>query len=246
MGQGSSRVKLYNEQEVSNRIVQISESNCITTILNTNEIKVEIINSVIKGDVIIERTQLMNGISCSLKTILSNELINSQKSEQEGSIDESVQDDTAGIGNLLSNLTPWGAAVNFAEATRELELDIVNIQRIVNEVTQQINAMCQNRVANENGPINELIQDSTIYGNVKISEEQKISNTSCVIENGIRNQIRNDQEASQEGVIDRSKQFSFLALLGPILFLILIIAIGAVLLGHGIPGFGGGGGRRKQ
>lgn len=245
MGQGSSRVKLYNEQEVSNRIVQISESNCITTILNTNEIKVEIINSVIKGDVIIERTQLMNGISCSLKTILSNELINSQKSEQQGSIDESVEDDTAGIGSLLSNLTPWGAAVNFAEATRDLELDIVNIQRIVNEVTQQINAMCQNRVANENGPINELIQDSTIYGNVKISEEQKISNTSCVIENGIRNQIRNDQEASQEGVIDRSKQFSFLALLGPILFLILIIAIGAVLLGHGIPGFGGGSSRRR-
>ena len=240
MGNGESVLNQSNYQETRNNIVQTSEQHCINTVLNTSQIRVDVINSTIGGDLNIQRVNLINGVSCTLRASLENELINSQASKQDGDIEDIREDDTAGIGSLLSNLTPWGAAVNMLEATRRLLLNQDNIQKILNEITQQINSSCQNRVANENAPIDIGIIDAKIKGNVNLDDKQKISNTSCIIENMTRNYVRNDQENDQEGTIKREQKIGLMAALVGIIIFILIIVIVGTLVSHGIPGKSGG------
>jgi hypothetical protein len=236
MGAGASNITQNNYQETQNRIVQISEQNCINTVLNTSQIKVKVINSTLGGDLNIARVNLINGVSCTLRASLDNELINKQGNSQDGEISDVLNDDLAGFGSLLSNLTPWGAAVNFAEALRDQNLTQDNIQKVINEITQQINSSCQNRVSNENAPIDLEVIDSKVKGNTNISDEQKISNTSCVIENMTRNYVRNDQENTQEGVLKREKTFSLLSGLMMMIVIVVIVVIVGTLLSHGMKG----------
>lgn len=245
MGNGESTINQKNYQEIQNNIIQTSEQNCINTVLNTSQIKVDVINSTLFGDLNIERSNFINGVSCTLRASLENELINSQGSSQDGTIENIRDDDTAGVGSFLSNVTPWSAAVNFAEAMRGENLNQENIQKIINEITQQINSSCQNREANENAPIDIAIVDSKVKGNTNISDKQKISNTSCVIENMTRNYVRNDQKNEQEGTIKREQKFGLGAALVGLIIFILIIVIAGTLLSHGVPGKGGGGGGGK-
>ena len=235
MGAGGSTIKTRNEQEIRNQITQISEANCITTALNTSQIKIDVINSTIGGDLNIQRVQLINGISCTLRSSMDSELINNQSNDQSGTIENTDElDPISRAIDSLSKLTPWGAASDIFESLRQDTLDLASIQKVTNEVTQQINALCQNRVANENAPINVSIVDSKVKGNVNINEEQKVSNTSCIIENTTRNYVRNDQSNVQEGVIKNEKKNGMIGALMAVVFLIIIMVVVGGLMGHGI------------
>lgn len=250
MGQNQS-FSAKSEMDVRNSISQISEAHCINSAVNTSQIKTDIINSTLSGDLNIGRVQMINGASCSLKTVLSNELINELKSVQFGELEDiDERDPLTVLAEKAGLLTPWGAAAEMLSSLvpRNQTINQENIQKVVNEITQQMNSTCQNKIANENAPIITLIENSKVKGNTNITDEQMISNTSCVIENAARNYVKNDLENTQEGTIKRERVNGWIsAIMGIIIMIAIIVVIGG-LLSKGVlhvPGLSGGGRNRN-
>lgn len=236
MGGVSSSNKL--RLDIGNKINQISNAECVNTQVLSSQIKSNIINSIISGDVNISQAQMINGVSCTLRSTISNELINNIIGNQDANA-EDTEDALTGLGRSLGSLTPWGAAVNMAEAFRVVRADNQVSVKMINEITQQINAICQNRQQNVDAPITSSVVDSTIKGNLNINQEQEISQTSCMIENGIRNITRNDLEFDQDATAKREKSMGLFGALIGIVFIIIIIVMLTSVTG-GIPSGGSG------
>jgi hypothetical protein len=243
MGQGQS-LSFKSTIDVQNQIAQISEANCIQSAVNTSAIKTTVLNSTISGDLLISRVQLINGNSCILRSSLSNELLNDLKNFQTSTLsDEDKRDPLTVLAGQARTITPWGAAADIFSSLvpRDQILNSENNQRLVNQITQQMNASCQNKVINDDAPIVTQIENSKIKGNVEINDEQKVANTSCTIENFSRNFVKNDVSNTQEGTIKRSRENGWISAIVGIIIVIAIIIIVGGLLAHGfhIPGMTG-------
>jgi len=216
--------------EVGNKINQIANAECVNSIVSAREIKSSIINSIIEGDVTIGNVSMINGSSCMLRSMLSNELINSIIGNQKA---EATDDDQRNAFDRLADsarsLTPWGAGSQMMESLRTVRTDNKTAVKMINEITQQINSVCQNRITNIDAPISSSIVDSTIKGNLTISDKQEISQVSCIIENGISNYVKNDGQFDQDAVTARSKGGTMIMAI-----VAIVIVIGMIVLLTGL------------
>jgi hypothetical protein len=233
MGQNQS-ADFKNEADATNQISQISNEKCIQSQINSSELKTNIVDSTIKGSVNIEQVQLMNGISCVLKSSLDNELVSQLQNFQQADLQDIDKEDPFGeVASQISNFSPYGAAVNALGilAGKNQTINEDNIQRVVNMVTQQMNSMCQNKQANVDAPLITNIQDSKIQGNVNLTQKQQASNTSCTIQNAASNYVKNDISNDQRGSITRLKENGAIAAI-----IAIVIIIGIVVFVGGFSG----------
>lgn len=220
--------------DIGNKINQIANAECVNTIVSSREIKSSIINSVIEGDVSIGNVSIINGVSCSLRSTLSNDLVNSIVAQQSAEAsDEDNRNAFERLADSARSLTPWGAASQMFESGRQVRTSNETVVRMANEITQQINTICQNRLTNVDAPLISDVVDTTIKGNLTIGDKQEISQTSCVIENGIKNTVRNNNEFSQDAKSARSKGNSLLAVIIAIVIIIGLFVLLSMMGGAG-------------
>lgn len=230
MGNGDSKVvRNKTTTEVLNDIAQISDSSCVNVITTSSEIRTEIINTVIRGDINITRVAAINGISCVLKAALSNTLTNDLDNTQDGTVEDVNElDPLSRLADNAAKITPWGAASDMISSLSGDKMEVNNeiVQKVVNQITQQMSATCQNKISNEGAPIITLLEGSKLGGDLNITDEQKISETSCVIENTTKNFVQNDISNSQDGTVKKEESNG---LIGAFTTIVFIIILGGVL-----------------
>ncbi len=235
MGQNQS-ANTTNEQDINNNISQISNEKCIQSIEDDSAIKVNIVNTTIGGDVDIERILMINGVSCNLKSSLDAQLINTQASFQDLNLkDLNKEDPLNTLAQEAQDITPYGAAVDAFKSLlgKNQTINEQNIEKTTNQVTQQMNSMCQNKIATQNAPILANLDGDKIKGNVKINDSQQISNTSCTISNMAKTYVKNDQTNTQKGAITNLQADGAIGMIIAIILGIAIIVVVGGMLAKG-------------
>ena len=235
MGQNQS-ANTTNEQDINNQISEISSEKCIQTIEDSSAIKVNIVNTTIGGDVDIERVLMINGVSCNLKSSLDAQLINTQANFQDLNLkDLNKEDPLETLAQEAQDLTPEGAAVDAFKSLlgKNQTINENNIEKTTNQVTQQMNSMCQNKIATQNAPILGNFVGDKIKGNVKVNDQQKISNTSCTIANMAKTYVKNDQTNTQKGSITNLQADGAIGMIIAIVLGIAIIVVVGGLIAKG-------------
>jgi hypothetical protein len=232
MGQNQS-ANTTNEQDINNNISEISNEKCIQSIEDSSAIKVDVINSTIGGDVDISRVLMINGVSCNLKSSLDAQLINTQANFQDLNLkDLNKEDPLNTLAQEAQDITPYGAAVDAFKSLlgKNQTINESNIEKTTNQVTQQMNSMCQNKIATQNAPILANFDNSKIKGNVKVSDSQQISNTSCTIANMAKTYVKNDQSNTQKGAITNLQADGAIgAIIAIILGICIIVVVGGMI-----------------
>jgi sulfur relay (sulfurtransferase) complex TusBCD TusD component (DsrE family) len=228
MGQNQS-ANASTEEDSTNNISQISTEKCIQSVLDASAIKLNFVDSTIGGDINVDRVITVNGTSCNLKSSLDSQLIDKQATFQDLNLQDINKDDPIEtLAREAQNITPWGAAESAFSTLlgKNQTINEKNIQKVINEVTQQMNSICQNKVATENAPIIQNFDGTNVKGSVNINDKQQVSNTSCTITNQARSYVKNDQTNTQKGSITRLQEDGLIA--GFIALIIAIAVIGMV------------------
>ena len=217
MGGQQSSESLVNNQSTLNAINNVSNENCINACdSDISNIHMQIIDSDIEGNVNISAVCNILGTSCVLKSSLTTNLHNTQKSQQTG---EAMQesDPLSLLGNLFG-----GQSSSISENSN---------QSIANRVSNIINSTCQNKSTNDVSGVNVQMIGDKVGGNVSIASDGSISHTDCVLNNMSRTMITNDQSNSQKAKIMQGSPLLF-AIIG-IVIVVVVVMIGIVIIGVG-------------
>ena len=229
---GSSQ-SVHNKsvQDIRNSVTQISEQHCINISRNSQQIDIHFVNSKV-GKITITTVVFINGASCNLRASLSSEIFNELVSKQKAEAED--------IDGVFSGTLPWQALANVLSGLgSSQEVTNENYQQVMNQITQILNSSCQNKVLNEDAPINISFEGSTVKG-IDIGIEVGSSNTDCTIENMIKslakNDVKNDQEATaKKETGSLGGLFAIIAII-IVVFIVFIVMAGGIfkkLAGHG-------------
>jgi len=178
MGQSNS-INQSSFQDTENQINQISNQTCTTTCLADINASITVKNTK-NYTVNIKDGCFITGSSCTLKAALNNSLTNTQTDKETSKI--SGGSDPIPVINFGSN-----------------DIDQENYQKIGNQVTQDINSLCQlNSESNINAPI--LIENAD-GGSYNLGLQSKITNQSCIIENAASSKVTNSQSNTMSATI---------------------------------------------
>lgn len=215
MGGVNSTQSQVSDQEILNKINNISNENCITSCTSSiSDITADFENSTFEGDINIGSICNILGASCVLKASLSNDVQNYQKLAQDNNrIDEQ---DPLILFSLLAGDS--GSQTN------------VNNQVISNRVTNILNSVCQNQAQESTSGVYIHLVGDTVDGNVNVNAEGTVSNTSCILDNVVRNTISNKQVATQKNKLMQGSPLLF-AIIG---IVIIAVAIMVVILFIGV------------
>jgi hypothetical protein len=207
MGQVQS-IAQSNSMQVVNNISQISNEKCVNLCVDSSDLSITITNSTIKKFTVGTYCSV-NGASCTLKSALTDSITNVLTSTQ-NSTEKDEEDPT----NFLNTL---------AEMGENQSIDQSNYQRVVNNVTQQMNSVCMNKSMNSNKAPIHLVNVN--IGDFDYVSNHTVSNTNCVIDNVASNTTNNSLTNSQTASIVKEGMFGSLGLL-------LIVAALLVLRHH--------------
>ena len=207
MGQVQS-IAQSNSMQVVNNISQISNEKCVNLCVSSVDIDVDIVNSTV-GNITLGTYCSVNGASCTLKSALSNTITNVLTSTQ-----KSTEKDEEDPTNFLNTLAEMGESQS---------IDQSNYQRVVNNVTQQMNSVCMNKDMNSGKAPIHLV--NTKAGNISYTANDQVSNTNCVIDNIATNTTNNSLTNSQTASIVKEGMFGSLG------FLLIVVAL-FVLMHH--------------
>ncbi len=178
MGQSNS-INQSSYQDTENQINQISNQTCTTTCLADINASITIKNNK-NYNVNIKDGCFVTGSSCTLKAALNNSLTNTQSDSEKGQI--SGGDNPLPMPNFGSN-----------------DINQENYQKIGNQVTQDMNSLCQlHSESNINKPI---LLENNDGGSYNLELQSKITNQSCIIENAASSKITNSQTNTMSATI---------------------------------------------
>ena len=178
MGQSNS-ITQSSYEDTENQINQISHQTCTTTCLADINSSVTITNSK-NVNISLKDGCFITGSSCTLKSTLNNSLTNTQTDQEKSSIKSG------------SDILP---VINFGSNN----VNEQNYQQIANEVTQDINSLCQlNSESNINKPI---VVDNDMNVNYNTSTESNITNQQCIVENAASSKVANSQSNTMSASI---------------------------------------------
>lgn len=213
MGNQSSTESLADTEEITNQINNVSNENCITACdSNISNINMVIEDTTIEGDVNISAVCNILGASCILKAALSNSVQNTQKNQQ--------------LAATMQSGSPL-----LAFSTQNSTIAESNNQDIANQVSNIMNATCQNNSSTSVNGVNvELIGD-TIGGSLNINSNGNINKSSCILNNVARTTLANQQTNSQTAKVMQGSPLLFAML--AVVIIIVVVMIGIVILGVG-------------
>lgn len=178
MGQSNS-ISQSSYEDTENQINQISHQTCTTTCLADINSSVTITNSK-NINISLKDGCFITGSSCTLKSTLNNSLTNTQTDKEKSSIKSGS--DPLPVINFGSN-----------------NVNEQNYQKIANEVTQDINSLCQlNSESNINKPI---VLDGDMNVKWSTSTESNITNQQCIVENAASSKVKNSQSNTMSASI---------------------------------------------
>ena len=207
MGQIQS-IAQSNSMQVVNNVSQISNEKCVNLCVNNTDIDVDIVNSTV-GNLTLGTYCSINGASCTLKSTLTDSITNVLTNTQ-NSTEKDEEDPT----NFLNTLAEMGESQS---------IDQSNYQRVVNNITQQMNSVCMNKAMNSSKAQIHLVD--TKAGNISNISNETVSNTNCVIDNMATNTTNNSLTNSQTASIVKEGMFGSLG------FLLIVVAL-VVLMHH--------------
>jgi len=221
---GSSQsVNNKSYQDIKNAITQISEQHCINVVRNASEINLTFVNTIAR-DITITSAVFINGASCNLKASLSSDILNELTNVQKGEVENET--------GLKTDIFPWQSLASvLSNLGSSMDVTNENYQQVVNQVTQILNSSCQNKVLNEDAPINQVFEGSKLR-DLNVNAELEISNTNCSIENFVKSLSKNDLSNDQDATVKKS--VGSLGALGGIILIIIIIALLPIILGSGL------------
>ena len=203
MGGIQSTRSMESSQSTLNQINNVSNQSCVTSCsTNTSDTSIVIDSSTVNGDINVMSVCNITGASCVLKASMTNDLHNTQKTEQE--MKKVEEDDPI---NILP-MAIFGDSSNDSQRSN---------QSITNRVSNVLNSTCQNTAtSNISGTTITVKNGAEVNGNINVNAHGNIDKTSCILNNVAKNMITNDQFAKQ-----RNKVFQG----SPILFVIVAIVI---------------------
>jgi len=227
MGGIQSTRSMESSQSALNQINNVSNENCVTSctsdLSNSN---VVIKGSTVNGDINIQSVCEISGASCVLKASMTNDLHNTQKSEQE--MKKIEEDDPI---NVLP-MAIFGDSSNDSQSQN---------QSITNRVSNVLNSTCQNNdTSNVSGTTVTVEDGAEVNGNINIGAHGNVDKTSCILNNVAKNKITNDQYAKQKNKVFQGSPLLFVI----VAVVVCVIGVLLVVLVLGIGGMitlGGGG-----
>jgi hypothetical protein len=220
MGGISSTRSQESNQDTLNSINNVSNENCITACTSaTNDVDIQITDSTIDGDINVQSICTITGASCTLKAAMTNDLHNTQKTDQD--LKKIEEDDPL-------NILPMGLVGDHSSDSQ------ISNQSITNRVSNIMNATCQFSSTATTSDITIGVTGSTVKGSINVTASSKIDKTSCMLSNVASNIITNDQSAKQKNKVFQGSPFLFAF----ILIGVCVIGGLAVVLLLGLGGMG--------
>ena len=203
MGGIQSTRSMESSQSTLNQINNVSNQSCVTSCsTNTSDTTVVIDGSTVDGDINVMSVCNITGASCVLKASMTNDLHNTQKTEQE--MKKVEEDDPI-------NILPMAI---FGDSSNDSQ---ISNQSITNRVSNVLNSTCQNTAtSNISGTTITVKNGAEVKGNINVNAHGNIDKTSCILNNVAKNMITNDQYAKQKNKVFQGS---------PILFVIVAIVI---------------------
>jgi cobalamin biosynthesis Mg chelatase CobN len=184
---GSNISQAYNaRQYIYNNVVQSSKENCVISCTNNSSDFLVLLDNVnIKGNVDFSQYCGIQGATCLLKSYIDSNINN--------------------VINSIAQQTQIAEADIFAIDFSKYNQSVNVNQQIVNNVTQVSSASCQQSVDNSNSNNVFIAVDSSIGGNLNLSQRGDINNVTCSLNNMISNQVSNSETSkSTQSIIKGS------------------------------------------
>lgn len=201
MGQNQSILQ-SNSMQVENNISQISNEKCVNLCVQGGDTTVVVRNSTV-GNITNETLCAINGASCTLKSTLTDSVTNILTNTQNAKLKD--EEDPS---NFLNTLAEMGESQDISQS---------NAQRVVNNITQQMNSVCMNKSMNSGNTQIHVINAKA--GNINNVSKGNVSNTNCIIANMATNTTSNSLTNSQTASIVKEGMF------GSFGFLLIIAAV---------------------
>ena len=200
----TNKITETSEEQVINSIVQISNAQCLNVCINGAAITT-IVNNSSGVDIDIKESCIISGTSCVIKAALDATILNSLSNLQKAAVSDE-EDPT----NLLNSILGDTGNTN--------NINMSNYQTIVNQITQELNSICENKAVNAGKPINIILSGVKNYKE-HIDQGEKVSNTNCNISNLAKVYMKNSETNTQTASIVRTGMFGGLG------FLLILIAL---------------------
>ena len=221
MGVSASNQTVRQNQEVSNKVLQVSQQNCSASCTAYQDNNTIIIIDSKTGDLGLNNVCTIDNFSCTINNYFESNIDSILKSMA----DQNVQASS-------------GFTFDFRLSNQTVDLN----QLIENSVTQIQKSSCQvSTFVEQNG--NFVYAENSTTGNVVLNNEGNVSNSSCKLDNTAKSTTDADEtsESSQA-----AKFTSALAMF--IILIVIIVIIGGIvaIVGSVSKSAKGGGGKKSQ
>lgn len=192
-------------QQIINNVLQISNEKCVNTCVNLTENDITIIsNSTISGNVDFSQKCTIQGVSCVLQSYLDSNIenITNSISQQEQMVETDI------------------LSIDFGKYS-----ETVNVQQqIANNISQMSSEACKTSVSNDQEHNLIVLTGDTIGGDFTKAQNGIITNSSCVLNNVVSQQITNEESSKSTQSITKGSVLLF-AIQAIIAVAILIAAL---------------------
>jgi hypothetical protein len=191
------------DQSIVNKILQQAQNKCVFSCKNVNSSDINIINTTVDGDVEISQTCDIIGCSCLMKTLLDNTLINT------------ISDNLSQAESLSDGLLSLSLG-----SSNSADVDVNTA--VKNLASQIVSSNCKTSEENDSYETINVV-GSKINGDFKIDQNSSISQSTCIINNLLKNFDSTSDKLAVKQSIAGSDLLKML-----IIIVVIIIVVGGI------------------